>query len=130
MSKLAITFGVLLVLLGLGLGAYTYSLPEVDRHSPTSFIPAIFGILLLVCGLLARNDKFRMHAMHFAALVGLVGCVMPLFMAIRTMATRTDYHRAAIGGQIVMGVLCGLFVALCVRSFIAARRARKSSESA
>jgi uncharacterized membrane protein len=130
MSKLALAFGVILVLLGLGLGAYTYSLPDVARHSPTSFIPAIFGVLLLVCGLLARSDKLRMHAMHFAALVGLVGCVMPLFMAIRTMTSGAEYHRAAVGGQIAMGVISGIFVALCVRSFIAARRARKSSQSA
>jgi uncharacterized membrane protein len=130
MSKLAITFGIVLVLLGLGLGAYTYSLPDVERHSPTSFIPAIFGVLLLVCGVVARNDKLRMHAMHFAALVGLVGFGMPLFMAIRTMTSGKEYHRAAVGGQIAMGVICGIFVALCVRSFIAARRARKSSQSA
>jgi hypothetical protein len=29
-----------------------------------------------------------------------------------------------------MGIICGIFVALCVRSFIAARRARKRAESA
>jgi TRAP-type C4-dicarboxylate transport system permease small subunit len=130
MSKLAITFGVLLVLLGLGLGAYTYSLPDVNRHSPTSFIPAIFGVLLLVAGVLALNPKLRMHAMHFAALVGLVGFAVPLFMVTKTLVTGADYHRAALGGQIAMGVLSAIFVALCVRSFIAARRARKSSESA
>ncbi|HEX3315644.1 MAG TPA: hypothetical protein VHR72_12165 [Gemmataceae bacterium] len=130
MSKLAINFGVLLVLLGAALGIYTYTALPPERHSPTAFIPAIFGLLLLVCGLVARNDQFRMHAMHFAALVGLVGCVMPLFMAIKKLASGEEYHRAALGGQILMGVICGIFVALCVRSFIAARRARKSSGSA
>jgi hypothetical protein len=71
-----------------------------------------------------------MHAMHFAALVGLVGCVMPLFMAIKKLASGEEYHRVAIGGQIAMGIISGLFVALCVRSFILARRARKSSGAA
>jgi uncharacterized membrane protein len=132
MSKLAILFGTVLVLLGVGLGAYTFSLPDEKRHSLTSFIPAIFGVLLLVCGVLARNDKLRMHAMHFAALVGLVGCVMPAYRVIvaLTSGDPEKTHRAAIGGQVAMSVICGLFVALCVRSFIAARRARKSSQSA
>jgi uncharacterized membrane protein len=130
MSKLAITFGTILVLLGVALGVYTYAFLPPERHSPTAFIPGIFGVLLIVCGVLARNDKLRMHAMHFAALVGLVGCVMPLYMAIQKLTSGAEYHRAAVGGQIAMGVICGVFVALCVRSFIAARRARKSSGSA
>jgi FtsH-binding integral membrane protein len=129
MSKLAITFGTILVLLGVALGAYTYAALPPERQSPTAFIPAIFGILLIICGVLARNDKFRMHAMHVAALIGLVGCVMPLWRAIGKLVSGADLN-LAIGSQIAMGVICGLFVALCVRSFIAARRARKSSGSA
>jgi hypothetical protein len=130
MSKLATTFGILLVLLGLGVGVYTYTvLPDDIHRSPTAFIPAIFGLLLIICGVLAHNPKFRMHAMHFAALVGLVGCVLPLFMAIKKLAGGADYDLAVVD-QIAMGVISGLFVALCVRSFIAARRARKSSGSA
>jgi hypothetical protein len=125
MSKLAIAFGLLLCLLGVGLGIYTYGYLPEERHSPTAFIPAAFGLALVVCGLLALNEKMRMHAMHLAALVGLVGCVMPLYMAIKKLASGEPYHRNAVFGQIAMGVISGLFVALCVRSFIAARRARK-----
>ena len=32
-------------------------------------IPAFFGMILLVCGVLADNDKLRKHVMHLAAVV-------------------------------------------------------------
>jgi hypothetical protein len=34
----------------------------------------------------------------------------------------------AAGGSIAMAVLCGAFLALCVKSFIDARKARKQAE--
>jgi hypothetical protein len=130
MSKLAIAFGVLLVALGLGLGIYVYGFKPAEEHSPTAFIPAAFGAALVICGLIARNEKMRMHAMHFAALVGLAGCIMPLARAIPKLLSDQPYHRSAVYGQLAMGIISGLFVVLCVNSFIAARRARKRSESA
>ena len=39
----------------------------------TALIPAGFGIAFLVLGVLARQDKLRMHVMHLAVLFGLVG---------------------------------------------------------
>jgi hypothetical protein len=122
MSSIAIVFGVLLAALGGGL----YS----QSQSPTALIPSGFGVALIFCGLLARNEKFRMHAMHFAALIGLVGFVMPLAMVIRKWATSGEFNPLSGGGQLGMAALCGVFLALCVNSFIAARKARKAREQA
>jgi hypothetical protein len=118
MAPLAIVFGVLLC--GLGGGMYVYT----DMVSMTALIPAYFGVALIVLGALAMNEKSRMHAMHLAALVGLVGFGMPAYMVIKGLAGG-DAFNLAKGEQAAMAVICLVFLVLCVRSFINARIARK-----
>jgi hypothetical protein len=65
--------------------------------------------------------------MHLAAMVGLIGCVMPLVMVIRKYASTNEFNPLSGGGQLAMSALCGIFLALCVRSFIETRRARKQA---
>lgn len=117
MASTTILFGTLLTLLGLA----GYFL--TGATSVTALIPAIFGLLLLVLGFLARSESLRRHAMHAAAAVALVGCAGALFSLLRTpLATRSAM---AVFSQAAMVVLTAVFVGLCVRSFIAARRARQ-----
>jgi hypothetical protein len=127
MSNLAIVFGVLLGILG----GVLFGLSE--SHSPTALIPAGFGIALILCGLIAKNEKARMHAMHFAALLGLLGFGFPIWRLIKKFTVTSDppaqFNQLADGGQIAMAALCGVFLALCVKSFIDARRARKAREA-
>jgi hypothetical protein len=122
MAPIAILFGVLLTLLGGGL--YFYS----GMVSITALIPAFFGIPLIVAGIVARNEKARMHAMHGAALLGLIGFAVPAYRVIRALINGAEMN-LAIGGQIAMSVLCALFVALCVKSFIDARILRKQQQA-
>lgn len=119
MPRIAITFGVLLILLGVGF--------YVPTRAFTALIPAIFGLLLILCGWVATNPKLRMHAMHVAALLGLLGTGFPLARALPA-AIRGNLSLAVIE-QLIMAVLSLIFVVLCVRSFIAARKARKSAEA-
>ena len=118
MASTTIVFGLVLTLLGLA-GYF------LTRTSVTALIPALFGVVLLMLGLLARSDSIRKHAMHAAAAVALIGCLGALFPLLRTPSG----PRAAIAvfSQVAMVVLTALFVALCVRSFIAARRTRRSA---
>jgi hypothetical protein len=122
-GPIAIFFGVLLTVLGIGLYALS------DSHSPTALIPSAFGVVLILLGFIARggSEKVRMHTMHAAALIGLVGLVFPAYRAIAALAGGAEMN-LAIGGQIAMAVLCGGFLALCIKSFIDARRARKQRE--
>jgi hypothetical protein len=123
MSSIAIAFGALLTVLGVGLFGLSAG------QAPTALIPAGFGLFLIICGVIARNEASRKHAMHFAALLGLVGCVAPLFMVIKKYATTTEFNPLSGGGQLAMSALCGIFLALCVKSFIDARKARKQAEA-
>lgn len=121
MPRIAMVFGVVLVILGVAL----YAMSEPERQSWTAFIPSIFGLVLVLLGQVAgASDRARKHAMHVAAMVALVGTVFPAFRAIRKLAEGADFN-LAIGGQLAMAALCGVFLALCVKSFIDARRARK-----
>src|SRR2546423_1723336 len=112
MSNLAILFGVLLGILG----GVLFGLSE--SHSPTALIPAGFGVGLILCGIVARNDKARMHAMHVAALIGLVGLVVPLVRVVPALASGSEFEPLKHGGQLAMAGLCGIFLAMCVKSFI------------
>ena len=99
----------------------------------TAFIPSAFGLLLIFAGIIARDEKKRKHAMHIAAAVGLLGFAFPLGRVI-VKVVRADpekpFNPLADGGQLAMSAICGVFVALCVKSFINARKARKQAEAA
>lgn len=119
MASTTILFGSLLV--ALGAGSYVLS----DFASVTALIPAFFGVLLIVLGLVARNEQYRKHAMHGAAGVGLLGLLGTAPRALPALlAGRADM---AVVAQTIMALLMGIFVALCVKSFIDARRTRSQS---
>ena len=120
MAPIAIGFGALLTVLGVGMFAYTLAV--------TAAIPAFFGIPLIVLGVLARQEKLRMHTMHAAALIGLIGFAIPAYRVIAGLA-RGDEFGLAMQEQAAMAVLCGVFVVLCVKSFIDVRMARKKKEA-
>jgi hypothetical protein len=118
MPTTSIAFGTLLILLGI-IG-YVYGLTQ-NAASVTALIPAFFGIVLVILGFLARTkENLRKHLMHAAVLVALIG-----FIAIIADFARTGWKFAATAPVIskaLMGLLCLLFVILCVKSFIDARR--------
>ena len=124
MASFTIGFGVLLGLLG----PILYELSEPAKQSPTAFIPSAFGIVLIVLGIIAHNEKFRKHAMHGAAVVGLLGFAMPAYMVIAGLI-RGDEFNLPKQGQTAMAVICAVFLGLCVKSFIDARIARRQMEA-
>lgn len=123
MAKLTIAFGVVLGIIGIG-----YFIGTGSTH-PTSLIPLWFGIVLIICGALSLTEdaRRRMLWMHIAVTVSLLGFLFPGFMAIKEWASAHGAplaHPAAVQEQGIMSVVCLIFTALCVRSFIAARRSR------
>jgi hypothetical protein len=116
-APVSIAFGIVLVLVGLGFFFGT----ATDQYHPTALIPAYFGLALLLLGLLALKEGLRKHAMHLAAMVGLVGFLIPVVRLAMHGATMAG---PALAEHTILAVACLLFVALCVRSFIEARRRR------
>ena len=111
------TFGIVLILLGLA----SYFL--TGRTSPTALIPAFFGAAFVILALLARSDNARKHAMHAAVALALVGLLGTLGRVIPALV-RGEFARPAVLAQIAMTVLLGIYIALGVKSFKEARRAR------
>ena len=130
MAPVAMVFGILLV----GLGCVGYFAPEMFPggeaavRSITALIPAFVGGPLFLLGVLALNENLRKHAMHASAALGLLGF----------LGAGVQFLRKALGGdfawgpgtisQAIMAGLCGVFVILCVKSFIDARRARSRAD--
>jgi membrane-bound ClpP family serine protease len=121
-GPIAIVFGAILIVLGVG--GYLATM-----ISWTALIPAILGVILLLLGLLARQEKMRMHAMHGAALVGLVGILGGGWRVIAALRSDNPINELAFGMNVAMAVTCAIFLALCVKSFIDARRRRKAAQS-
>ncbi len=124
MAKLTIVFGTVLIVLGVAVFVATGS------HAPTALIPAYFGILLAILGLLANtpDSRRRMLFMHIAVTIGLLGFVFPGWRAagdlIGQAHGRAILRPVAMQEELAMAAICLVFVLLCVRSFIAARRQR------
>jgi hypothetical protein len=123
MAKITVLFGVLLIILG----AASYIL--TGHKFPTSLIPVAFGILLVIFGAMAETpvSRRRMLFMHIAVTVGLLGFLATapaLFSAFQLFKGKLFPYPAAIEEKAAMSVLLLIYVVLCVRSFIAARRSR------
>lgn len=124
MANVAIWFGLVLILLGVGGFAAT------GGHSPTALIPAAFGLALAVTGFLARNPERRKLMMHIAVTIGLLGFLgsaRGLMKITAVLAGEPVERKAAVIAQSIMALWCLLFTYLCVRSFVSARRSRASS---
>ena len=122
MAKVTLVFSGLLIALGLvgyiGTGAL----------HPTALIPAWWGIALGICGLLAMSpsEARRKVFMHVNVTIGLLGFIGALTVAIQGYMHETSAGIAvdmpALISKLTMAGLLLIYVVLCVRSFIAARR--------
>jgi hypothetical protein len=126
-----IAIGLALVLIGLQ-GYFDFGgLLGVAERSPTALIPAAVGAVLAICGALSLDDRLRKHVMHFAAAVGLLGFLGAIWRPAKALVQTgtVDLSAVAVRLQLATAALCLLFVILCVRSFVAARRARPGRDA-
>jgi hypothetical protein len=123
LAKLTIWFGVLLAAVSLSFWIAT------GRAETAALHPAGVGLLLIICGALANteNPKKRMLWMHIAVTFGLIGFLITGIRAAIELAkgTAMSINPTGFEERVVVALICLVYVALCVRSFIAARRARK-----
>lgn len=96
----------------------------------THWIPAMLGAPVLLAGLISFNPAARKHAIHAAVLlgtIGLLGGLMAIPGAIKIIKAAEDARPRAVALQTILLLLSASYVTLCVRSFIAARRARRAA---
>jgi len=111
------TLGIVLIVLGL-IGYF-----GTGRVSVTALIPAFFGAVFVILALVARSDAARKHAMHAAVAIALLGLLGTLVRLIPALGAG-QLTRPAVLAQLVMSILLAGYVALGVKSFKDARRAR------
>ncbi len=122
MAKVTLVFAVLMI--ALGLAGY---LGTGSQH-PTALIPAWFGVALGVFGWLAMSpsESRRKLFMHINVTIGLLGFLGGAVEALRgygharSLGLDPDYIALASKGT--MAGLMLIYVLLCVKSFIDARR--------
>jgi len=126
-----VTIGVGVILSAIGLFGYFGSTNA--SPSPTALIPTAFGVVLIVLGIVAHRAAARMHAMHAAVMVGLIGFLLAGgrgFMKLGNAASDDISIARPARMVILMALVCLVYVGLCVWSFIAARRRRAQSSGA
>ena len=137
MANITVAFGAILILLGVG----SFVLTGATKDQLTALIPAAFGLVLGLLGYLARKDRLRMHVMHAAVLLALVGTVIPAYCIRNTLPSLIEHGKVevvredgttkdmkvAVIAQLIMAGLCAVFTGLCVKSFIDIRRARRAN---
>jgi hypothetical protein len=117
--------GILLTLLGVCSYVFWKQL-GASHPSVTALIPAFVGVPLMILGWLALlKPAMRMHLMHAAVVLATLGLLASLGRFISVMIKNPSLS-AGTGTTLLMSIICGVYVALCVRSFIAARRARQA----
>jgi hypothetical protein len=121
MAKVTIVFGLLLIVLGMVVYVAT------GWRAPTALIPTYFGIVLTILGFLARrgSQKRRMTMMHIAVTVGLLGFLgtaKSIWDFIQMERGHAMLRPIAVEDKAVFSMMLLVYVLLCVRSFIKARR--------
>jgi hypothetical protein len=125
MAKVTLVFAVLLIVLGLA-GFF-----GTGSAHPTALIPAWIGLALGLFGALAisPDEKRRKLFMHINVTIALLGAIGAGAELIRSSHANLVAHRApnlwAMYSKFTLEMLLFLYVLLCVRSFINARRSGK-----
>lgn len=124
MAKVTIVFAVLLIALGVA------SYVGTGSQHPTALIPTGFGVLLGVFGFLAMSpsESRRKLFMHINVTIGLLGFLGAAGRAISSYgharSAGLEPDKIALGAQAAMAGLLLVYVLMCVKSFVDARRAR------
>lgn len=134
MPTLSVMCGIVLTALGL----VAYLAPESlgvgkdgsppKAMSPTSLTPVAIGGLLFLAGLVGMfAEGMRKHAMHLAAAVSLFGTIGGL---VPVILREFRFPEVAVKVGLTMCLVSAFFLALCINSFVQARKARVANELA
>lgn len=122
-----ILLGALLTILGAG----TFAMMGFEPAKVTALLPAFFGVVFLLLGLLALKKpawhKPLVLAAVVLALLAFVGTAPGLARALWLLAGGAVARRAAAVEQAITAVLCLGYVGRALKAFLAARRVGQSA---
>ncbi|MGI9471296.1 MAG: hypothetical protein ACR2NZ_07195 [Rubripirellula sp.] len=119
MARVGIVFGLLLC-------SVTFAgLVGTSAKIPTQFVPMMFGIPILFCGVVALNPHRRKASLQAATGIAMLGAVGGIAWSVFRLAGLVGgqevdrYALAVIGG---MSLICTVFVLVCLRWFSRLRK--------
>jgi hypothetical protein len=129
MAKVTLLFA--LMLMALGWGGYVGS----GSQHPTALIPLWIGVALAVFGALAisRSEARRKLFMHINVTIGLLAFLAATVESIRgamkgaPAPEESGFLISAQSSKELLACLMLIYVLLCVRSFILARRSQAAT---
>lgn len=123
MPIITIVLGGLLIVIGVA------SRLVSDSPSATVLIPAWLGAGLAVLGIVAAaRPAARMHVMHAAVLIALAGIIGGAGAVVHLPALFSGgpvERPLAVAARSLTAALCLVYLVLAIRSFVAARLARR-----
>jgi hypothetical protein len=122
MKNLTIISSLLLIALGL-FGYFGWQTIGASTQSPTALIPTVVGVLMLLGGIIA----IKRHALgaHISVTFAALGALAALGRLIPQGLKNGFSFQGSNLLLLIMAVICVFYTVMAVRSFIAARSARK-----
>ncbi|MDB0004567.1 hypothetical protein N9E21_01710 [Candidatus Poseidoniaceae archaeon] len=118
--NLTLGYGAFLIAWGIAVSILS------DSKSITSYFPSMLGVPLALAGVMVmRMPEKRKLWMHIAATFGLL-CAIGGTRFFMVMGDGITY---ASGSMLMLLVTGSAYTVVCVRSFIAARKAREAAEA-
>ncbi|MDB2322410.1 hypothetical protein N9V20_00545 [Candidatus Poseidoniales archaeon] len=118
--NLTLGYGAFLIAWGIAVSILS------DSESITSYFPSMLGVPLALAGVMVmRMPEKRKLWMHIAATFGLL-CAIGGTRFFMVMGDGITY---ASGSMLMLLVTGSAYTVVCVRSFIAARKAREAAEA-
>lgn len=84
----------------------------IATAAPTAAIPILFGLVLIVLGVLMRNPARAATMTYAAGAVGLLGLIGTLANVVTRLTAGGFRINAAAFANLMMALVCGLFLAL------------------
>jgi peptidoglycan/LPS O-acetylase OafA/YrhL len=118
--NLTLGYGAFLIAWGIAVSILS------DSNSITSYFPSMLGVPLALAGVMVmRMPEKRKLWMHIAATFGLL-CAIGGTRFFMVMGDGITY---ASGSMLMLLITGSGYTVVCVRSFIAARKAREAAEA-
>jgi hypothetical protein len=121
MTKTTIILGIVLIVMGVASWLLT------GMTSVTALIPAFFGVIFLLLGLIAKRESRRKLSMHISigiALLGFLGSFTGIIKVVTLLTGGEVVRPVASSMQALMALILLVYLIMGIKSFVDARKAQ------